>query len=278
MIKASIIIPSYNEQKDLGEAIRSLSEQSFKDFEVIVVDDGSTDQPPKIAKELGARVFRQSHKGPGAARNLGAKNAKGAVLVFVDSDMTFDKDYLKNLIGPIKKGIMGTTHEQEIVKNTTNIWGRCWGKIRVNKEEAQNVKIFRAIKKDKFLEMGGFNPKYGYADDQTFWFEYRIKPIVAKNTICYHKNPDTLNGVYKQSRWIGASIENPIVSGRGVKHLSPIVMFLLFPIGILFFTIKRLIRNKDPSIIIQMLIFMFVRYFGTLAGITRKNYLGINSR
>ena len=100
-------------------------------------------------------MLRQKHKGPGIARNLGAKNAKGEILIFVDADMAFHKDYLKNLIKPIledKKGeVIGTTHELEIVNNLKNIWSRCWGKVRVSKKEAENVKIFRAIRKNKFL-------------------------------------------------------------------------------------------------------------------------------
>ena len=61
------------------------------------------------------------------------------------------------------------------------------------------------IKKEKFLELGSFDPKYGYADDQTFWHKYGIKPIVAKETTCYHRNPETLEETFKQARWIGAS-------------------------------------------------------------------------
>ena len=278
MVKVSVIIPSYNEEKDIGDTLKSLKKQSFQDLEVIVVDDGSTDKTREIAKKEGAVVIEQNHKGPGFARNLGVKNSKGSILVFVDSDMEFEKNYLKNLIAPIRGKVVGTTHEQEIVKNTSNIWSRCWGKIRVSKEEAKDVKIFRAIRKDKFLSMGGFNPKYGYADDQTFWFEKKIKPVVAKNTICYHKNPDTLKGVYKQSRWIGASIDNKFITSPITKCISPVLMFLIFPLAIPVLAIKRCARNKDFDIILQMIAFMTARYFGTLAGICRKNYYGVNFR
>ncbi len=211
MSKISVIIPVHNEEKDISLCLKSLNEQSFKDFEIIVVDDGSTDNTLGVVKEFSkVGIIKGQHKGPGFSRNLGARAAKGEILVFIDADMTFDKDYLKNLASPIIKNpkVIGTTHELEIVKNTSNIWSRCWGKIRVSKEEAKDIKVFRAIRKDIFLKLGGFDPKYGYADDQSLWFNHKVRPVVAKNAVCYHRNPETLRSVYRQSRWIGASIDN----------------------------------------------------------------------
>jgi glycosyltransferase involved in cell wall biosynthesis len=231
MTVLSIIIPTHNEEKDIFQCLKSLTEQSFKKFEVIIVDDGSTDKTLEIVKRFSkVRIFEQNHKGPGVARNLGAKNSKGDILIFIDSDMTFDKDYLKNLIEPIisdRTGqIIGATHEQEIVENTSNIWGRCWGKIRVSKENAKDVKVFRAIRRDAFFQMQGFDPKYGYADDQTFWFKYGKRPKVAEGAICYHKNPETLKGVYRQSRWIGASIDNIFIKIPLISYLVPLILVI----------------------------------------------------
>ena len=174
--------------------------------------------------------------------------------------------------------VIGTMHELEIVNNIENIWSRCWGKIRVSKEEAKKVTIFRAIRKKRFLEMGGFDPKYGYADDQTFWFKYRVKPVVAENTICYHKNPGTLKGVYKQSRWIGAShlywwLDVPVINLTGV-----FIMIILFPLVIPILSFKKCLRNKDFGILPYMFVFMIARHFGTLVGYARKILWKINVR
>ncbi len=269
--KLSIVIPTYNEEKDISECLSSLFQQSYDNFEIIIIDDGSTDKTLKIVSSFKkVRILKRDHKGPGLARNLGAKNSKGEILVFVDADMTFHKDYLKNLVKPIlndKTGkIIGSTHELEIVKNIKNIWSRCWGRVKVSKEEARKVNIFRAIRKEKFLELGGFDKKYGYADDQTLWFRYKIKPIVAKNSICYHKNPETLKGVYRQSRWIGAShlyswIETPILN-----LICVFIMILISPLMIIFLSIKKNYKNKDFIILPYMIIFMTARYFGNLSG------------
>ena len=92
-MKVTVIIPTYNEEKVIEACLESLSKQTLKDAEIIVVDDGSTDETinilQKVRKSRGVKIFKQKHKGPGAARNLGVRRAKGEVLVFVDADMTF---------------------------------------------------------------------------------------------------------------------------------------------------------------------------------------------
>lgn len=282
MVKVSVIIPTYNEEKDILDCLKSLESQSFKDFEIIVVDDGSKDKTREVVKKFKkVKLIEGEHKGPGISRNLGAKNAEGEILILIDADMTFDKDYIKNLIDPILKDkkLIGTTHDYEIVPDIKNIWSRCWGKIRVSKEESKKITIFRAIRKSKFLELGGFDPKYGYADDQTFWYKYKIKPEPAKNTTCYHTNPTTLKNVFKQSRWIGASLENKMILTYPINYLIPFLMILISPIAIPVFALKKVIKNKDPAIFFPwMIIFMTARYLGTMGGLTRKIYLNINVR
>lgn len=84
----SVIIPTFNRCDLLRQALASVQEQSFKDFEVIVVDDGSTDETLEMLKAEypQVRVLTQANAGPGAARNLGASHALGDYLVFLDSD------------------------------------------------------------------------------------------------------------------------------------------------------------------------------------------------
>lgn len=277
-MKASIVIPVYNEERDIGECLESLNKQSFKDFEIIIVDDGSIDNTVKIASKYKVQIIKGKHKGPGFSRNLGVRKAKGEILVFIDADMTFDKEYLKNLIKPFKDNkIIGTTHDYELATNLKNKYSKLWGEVRVSKENAKNVKIFRAIRKKKFLEMGGFDSKYGYADDQTFWFKYKIRPIVAKNTTCYHKNPETLKSVYNQSRWIGASIDNLLLKLPIIKYFTPWLLVLISPLIILLLSLSRSIKNKDfKPFFPWMILFMIYRYFGTISGIARRVYLNIN--
>lgn len=88
MPRFSVIIPTYNRLELLREALASVWAQTFTDYEVIVVEDGSSDGTWEYLQSLGSRVraFRQQNAGPGAARNLGAKHATGEYLAFLDSD------------------------------------------------------------------------------------------------------------------------------------------------------------------------------------------------
>jgi glycosyltransferase involved in cell wall biosynthesis len=84
----SVIIPTYNRAELLCQSLNSVFAQTFTDFEVIVVDDGSTDNTATSIKYYPNHVhfLRQANKGPGAARNLGIQNAQGEYVAFIDSD------------------------------------------------------------------------------------------------------------------------------------------------------------------------------------------------
>lgn len=278
-IELNIIIPVYNEERDISECLSSLQKQSYKDFEIIIVDDGSTDRTKEIVKKSKkAKLIEGEHKGPGFSRNLGAKKAKGEILIFVDADMTFDREYLKNLTRPIIEGkTPGTSHGVEYASNLSNIWSKCWGKVRVDPKVKEHV-IFRAIRKDIFLEKGGFDPRYGYADDQTFFFKYGMKSLAVPEAICYHKNPETLKQVYRQSRWIGASIDNFFVISRIIRYFTPFLMILFSPLAIPVLSLRKCLVNKDFLILPQMLVFMAFRYFGTVDGVYRRVFKNLNVR
>ena len=85
---ASVIIPAYNTERYLGEAIESVLSQDYEPFELIVVDDGSTDRTAEVARSFGTRLrlHHQSNLGTGPARNAGIGLARGDLFAFVDAD------------------------------------------------------------------------------------------------------------------------------------------------------------------------------------------------
>jgi glycosyltransferase involved in cell wall biosynthesis len=86
--KLSVIIASYNHQDYIAETLKSLEEQTFEDFEIIIVDDGSSDKTVEVAKSAQSRaqIYTQENQGVVAARNRGIDLAKGKYICFVDSD------------------------------------------------------------------------------------------------------------------------------------------------------------------------------------------------
>lgn len=211
-MKVSVIVPAYNEERSVADCLKSLLKQTFKDVEIIIIDDGSTDKTKEIVEAFPVKLIEQKHLGPGMARNLGAKEAKGKILVFVDSDMIFDEKFIEKLTEPIRDGkVIGTFSKEERVLNKRNAWSKCWNINKglpvdrmhsINYPNSQNV--FRAISKDKFLSTGGFVP-IGYVDDHTIADKLGVQAVAAEGAIFYHRNPETLQEIFTQARWIGKS-------------------------------------------------------------------------
>lgn len=103
----SVIVPVYNVEKYLRRCLDSIVNQTYRNIEIILVDDGSTDGSGKICEEYAERdkrikVFSQSNRGVSVARNVGLKKAKGKYIAFVDSDDYIDANYLCELYSLIK--------------------------------------------------------------------------------------------------------------------------------------------------------------------------------
>lgn len=279
-MKISVIIPTYNEGKNIINCLESLSAQTYSDFEIIMVDDGSTDNTLNIIDNLQSSIpnfqfLKQKHKGPGAARNFGTKKARGEILVFVDADMTFDKDFLEELVDPIVKGkTKGTFSKNEIVANWENVWARCWNineeweeKKRHPKDYPDKQKVFRAIFKSEFDKVGGFTPG-GYTDDYSLSEKLGYKADVATGAVFYHKNPDNLKEVYLQARWAAKRKYKLGILGTLLALLR-----VTCPASVIIGTRKAL-KNKLP----QFLIFKMVYDTGSFAGILNYTFKGKGSK
>ena len=85
----SVVIPLYNKEASIKQALMSVLSQSYQEFEVVIVDDGSTDNSVAKVEEIQdsrIRLIRQENGGPSKARNTGVKNAKGEWILFLDAD------------------------------------------------------------------------------------------------------------------------------------------------------------------------------------------------
>lgn len=134
----SVIIPAYNVEKYLGECLDSVINQTYGNLEIIVVDDGSTDNTPKICDEYAKKdrrikVIHKENAGAGAARNTALDACSGKYIAFVDSDDTIDREYFEIL-------------HKEIVENNVDFVKTDYIKYRsgiIEKEETNNFKYKR---------------------------------------------------------------------------------------------------------------------------------------
>ena len=107
-MKVSIIMPAYNSEKHISEAVDSVINQSLSDWELIIIDDGSTDYTGKIADEYSQndfriKVFHQSNKGVSAARNYALERITGGYVTFLDSDDVYHPERLKMMVDELSK-------------------------------------------------------------------------------------------------------------------------------------------------------------------------------
>jgi len=260
--KVSIIIPTYNEEKVIGNCLGSLENQSYQQLEIILIDDGSTDNTLKIVENLkfkseNLKVFHQDHLGPGPARNLGAKHARGEILVFVDADMTFDKNFIKDLVQPILKNkAIGTFSKNEMVSNYDNLWSICWNINRnIPKDRMlppnypNHAPVFRAILKKEFDKVSGFDTTGEYTDDWSLSKKLGIKSTAVPGAFYYHANPSILKEVFKQARWIG---KNEFISGTLIRRLRSLI-FYSPPISLVIGVYKSLVNHKLSFIAFKLI-------------------------
>ena len=260
-MKISLIIPTYNEEKVIDLCLESLAKQTYSDFEIILIDDGSVDnskvkiQKAKLQfKNQKLILLEQNHGGPGIARNLGAKKAAGEILVFVDADMTFAKDFLKKLVQPILDSkSKGTFSKDEYVENWDNVWARCWNinegwppKMRHPKNYPDHQPVFRAILKSEFDRVGGFTPG-GYNDDWSLGQKLGYDAENAPGAVFYHANPSSLKEVYAQAKWVGRREYKLGVLGTFFALLRA-----LFPVSLIIGFAKFVIYGEPAFVIFKV--------------------------
>lgn len=252
----SIIIPTYNEESVIGNCLTSLKDQSYNNVEIILVDDGSTDSTLEITSKLNIRTFKQKHQGPGPARNLGAKHAIGEILVFVDADMTFDKNFIEDLIKPILKNkTIGTFSKNEMNANKDNNWSKCWNINRgwpidrlIPPNYPSRAPVFRAILKKEFDKVCGFDTDGQYTDDWSLSKKLKKESTLASGAIYYHSNPSTLAEIWKQARWIG---KNSFISGNPLRRVRSLIRYS-FPTSIIIGLAKTIINNLPQFLIFKI--------------------------
>ncbi len=245
----SIIIAVFNRKDELFELLNSLSHQSDKDFEVIVVDDGSKiDLRPTIEmfqEMLNIQYFRKENSGPGLSRNYGARRAKNDWLVFVDSDVIVEQDYIENIkkniltipcdaFGGADKAHRGFNLMQKAISySMTSVFTT--GGIRGNKSAVtkfQPRSFNMGVRKSAFEKVGGFSEmRIGEDPDlsMTLW-ENGFTTAFFDNIGVYHKRRTDFGKFSKQVYQFGCA--RPILNQRHPKYVKFTFAFpSLFLIG-----------------------------------------------
>ncbi|VVB60031.1 Glycosyltransferase AglI [uncultured archaeon] len=208
----SVIIPAYNSEKTIRGCLQALQSQSIKDIEVIVVDDGSSDDTASIVKSFkNVKFFKRQHKGPASERNFGAKMAKGEILLFTDSDCEPDKNWVSEMVAPFKSdksvvGVSGTyrTRQKELIARFAQYEIEERHEKMAKAGSIDFIGTFSAgYRKEIFDKFGGFDESFSTSAGEDPELSFRIaeagyKMVFAPKAFVYHTHPNTLRKYLKQ--------------------------------------------------------------------------------
>jgi O-antigen biosynthesis protein len=212
----SVIVCSYNGGRTLAACLKSLGKLNYPDYEVILVDDGSTDDTPYIAAQFPSiRYIRQTNHGLSHARNTGAAAAKGEVLAYTDSDCMADVDWLYYLIGTLVSGEYAGVGGPNVTPPAQNWIQACVAAapggpshVLLTDTIAEHIPgCNMAFYRWAFENIGGFDPEYRKAgDDVDFcWRLQQAGCVIAfsPTAIVWHYRRFTLGAFLKQQDGYG---------------------------------------------------------------------------
>ena len=184
-VKVSIIIPTFNRAQYVCEAIDSVLAQTFKDHEIIVVDDGSTDNTSEVLKIYGdqIRCFSQKNRGLSAARNLGMSLSRGEYIAFLDDDDVWLPEKLEKQVQILDNSPeLGFVCSEAYVFNNDKQILEHWKRGRHNQEtfeslfEENFVSVLTVVMRRRcFEEIGDFDESLIFSEDYDYWLRLSLK-------------------------------------------------------------------------------------------------------
>jgi glycosyltransferase involved in cell wall biosynthesis len=225
----SVIIPTFNRAALLGRAIHSVMNQSYKNFELIIIDDGSTDQTEELLCEIGTKhnfkYCKKSNKGVAHSRNYGVSLATGQWYAFLDSDDEWHPDKLQKQIQFLKVN----PHLKMVY--TDEIWIRHEKRVnqkKIHQKHGGNIfehclkQCFIApssvlIHRELFLEVGGFDESLVVCEDYDLWLRissaFEIGLLSSPLIVKYGGHEDQLSTKYfAMDKWRILSLQNLLMS------------------------------------------------------------------
>lgn len=251
----SIILPVFNEERYLGQCLANLLKVDYPNdrFEIIVVDNGSTDNSITIASEYTNNVFKLTDVNVGAVRNFGVKKSSGDFLAFLDSDCLIPKDWLirgiEFLQGNIKSVFGGNLYLRDKPYWIEKYWLLDTPDSPKLQSELLGSCIF--IKKDDFLAAGGMNETVTSGEDSELSQSLKklgYKVIIEKSLGVVHLgNPTTAYDFIKRQIWHSENYLKSIRESMVDIVFWLVVIYLLGFVGSVLF-----LFTSTPSIILPV--------------------------
>jgi glycosyltransferase involved in cell wall biosynthesis len=301
----SVIVPVYNRPNEADELLKSLTYQTFSNFEVVIVDDGSTlpcrEVASKYSDRLNIHYYFKPNSGPGQTRNFGVERAHGDYVVILDSDVVVPQDYLDKIEhelttktcdafgGPDRADKSFTNLQKAINYSMTSFFttgGIRGGRQKLDKFYPRSFNM--GVKTDVYRALGGFsNMRFGEDIDFSIRiFKANYKCRLFPDAWVYHKRRTNLKKFFRQVFNSGIARINlykkypeslklvhalPAVFTAGVALLlvsSPITIFgpLLIVLYALLILISAFLQTGSINIAILSIITSFIQLLGYGSG------------
>lgn len=268
-IKISVVIPVYNDQKRIKRVLESLRKQTYKEpFEIIVVNDYSTDETKEIAKKYAKVITNEKNKGPAFSRNKGIKAAKGEIIAFTDSDCIVANNWLEEIDNVMKSKKMSALMGYVKIPKSTFI-GEAISAIgypaggslgydkmyEVSKEGLTNhiSTCNCAIRKAVFEKEGLFDETYPTPGREDTEFAIRIwknkhKILYAKNVKIIHEPRTSIRSVYNMN----------FARGRGTYHFKKKVPEMDYFLKLRVWSTMNIIKKNFFSLKFPLICFLIL--------------------
>lgn len=226
-MKFSVVIPLYNKEHYIEKTLKSVLNQTFQDFEVIVVDDGSSDKSVDVAKSVVSdkiHIIAQSNQGVSVARNTGIEHAKGEYIAFLDADDEWKENYLKTIDYLTQKyqqsDIFVTAYTVDMGNGKTHLSTQlepengCLNSYWLTLAKGYDFVWTSAttIRRSALIEAGLFKPGEKIGQDLDMWARVaRINPKVAysSNTcVIYNRSAEANARTRVRIAWAGAFLQD----------------------------------------------------------------------
>jgi O-antigen biosynthesis protein len=214
--RVSVIVCSYNAERTMEACLTSLETLNYPDYEVIVVNDGSTDRTREIAEGFSyCRMINQDNKGLSIARNVGAQAASGEIVAYTDSDCVADRDWLTYIVARMEEGGLSACGgpnfpppEDSLVPAAVAVSPGGPTHVLISDAVAEHIAgCNMAFRRDALLALGGFDPVYRAAgDDVDICWRFQDAGYTigfSPAAIVWHFRRNTVKAYLNQQRGYG---------------------------------------------------------------------------
>lgn len=174
--KVSVIIPAYNEEQVIERLLLSLENQTYKNCEIIVVDDSSTDNTAKISRKYTTRVFSRKHAERSIQRNFGAKISKGGYLLFLDADMELASTVIEECV----KKVSTEENVGAIAIPEVSVAQTFWEKVKAYERSFYNLEGDKITDSARFFTTEAFWKAGGYDESITGPEDWDLPEVIKE--------------------------------------------------------------------------------------------------